>query len=96
MNKKVVVFPQAESFIRSLAPEPRKRLIQAIKALPHGVTKLLEGTLAGYSRLRVGGFRVVYMDTVKKGIRTFDCIFVERRPIVYELFEKILSEQALE
>ena len=96
MSKKITVFPQAEGFIRALAPEPRKRLVQAIKALPAGNTKFLEGTLSGYSRLRVGGFRVIYVDSMKKGVRTFDCVFAERRPIVYEMFEQILSEQALE
>ena len=45
MNKKITVFPQAEGFIRALAPEPRKRLVQAIKALPAGDIKILEGAL---------------------------------------------------
>jgi mRNA-degrading endonuclease RelE of RelBE toxin-antitoxin system len=96
MDRKIVVFPQAEGFIRALSPEPRKRVVQGIKALPAGDTKLLEATLAGYTRLRVGGFRVIYVDVMKKGVRTFDCVFAERRPIVYEMFEQILSEQALE
>jgi mRNA-degrading endonuclease RelE of RelBE toxin-antitoxin system len=92
----VIVYPQAEAFVRALAPEPRKRLIQAMKALPTGDTRALEGSLAGYFRLRVGGYRVVYVDTTKKGVRTFDCIFVERRPVVYELFQQIAAEQIIE
>lgn len=93
---KIVIFPQAEAFILSLAPEPRKRLTQALKALPDGDTKPLEGSLAGYYRIRVGGFRVIYKDAMQKGVRTFDCVYAERRPVVYELFEQIVSEQALE
>jgi mRNA-degrading endonuclease RelE of RelBE toxin-antitoxin system len=94
MNKSVV-HPQAEKFIKSLAPEPRRRIARAIKALPEGDCKALEGRLAGYSRLRVGGYRIIYSDKVNKGIRTFDCLFVERRSIVYELFEQIMVERAM-
>jgi mRNA-degrading endonuclease RelE of RelBE toxin-antitoxin system len=93
---KVVVHPQAEAFVRALAPEPRGRLVRAMKALPAGDTKQLEGRLSGYFRLRVGGFRIIFSDSVKEGVRLFDCLFAERRPTVYELFEQILAEQALE
>lgn len=95
MNK-VNVHAQVEVFIRALAPEPRQRLVKALKALPAGDTKALEGRLSGYWRLRDGGYRVIYADSVVKGVRTFDCLFAERRPMVYELFEQILAEEALE
>ena len=93
---KVVVHPQVETFVRGLAPEPRRRLVKAMKALPGGGTKPLDGRLCGYSRLREGGYRIIYADAVKQGVRTFDCLFAERRPVVYEMFEHILAEQALE
>jgi hypothetical protein len=32
---------------------------------------------------------------VKDRVRTFDCLFAERRSLVYELFEQILVEEAL-
>jgi mRNA-degrading endonuclease RelE of RelBE toxin-antitoxin system len=96
LKNKVTVHPQAESFIRALAPELRRRLILAMKALPVGDTKALEGRLNGYSRLREGGFRIIYADSVKEGVRTFDCVFAERRSVVYDLFEQILAEQALD
>lgn len=67
-----------------------------MKALPAGEINALEGRLSGYSRLRVGGYRIIFADTVKNGVRTFDCLFAERRSIVYELFEQILAEQALQ
>lgn len=92
---RIVVHLQAEEFVRALAPEPRGRLVKAMKALPAGDIKQLEGRLSGYSRLRVGGYRIIFSDSVKNGIRVFDCIFAERRPIVYELFEQIAAEQAL-
>ena len=94
MNR-VVVHPQAEAFVRALAPEPRRRLVHAMKALPLGDTKPLEGGLAGFWRLRVGGYRILYNDSVKLSVRTFDCLFAERRSFVYELFEQILAEEAL-
>ena len=95
MNR-VLIHPQAEEFVRSLAPEPRLRLLRAMKALPAGDSKALEGRLSGYWRLREGGYRIIFRDEVKEGVRTFDCIFAERRPIVYDLFEQLLVEQALE
>src|SRR5262245_53363519 len=94
MNK-AVIHPQAEKFVKSLAPEPRRRIVRSIKALPDGDCKALEGRLTGYSRLRVAGYRIVYSDSVKNGVRTFDCVFAERRAVVYELFEQILVEQAM-
>jgi mRNA-degrading endonuclease RelE of RelBE toxin-antitoxin system len=67
-----------------------------MKALPAGDSNALEGTLSGYRRLREGGYRIIYTDTVKEGFRRFDCLFAGRRPIVYQLFEQLLVEQALE
>jgi mRNA-degrading endonuclease RelE of RelBE toxin-antitoxin system len=93
---KVIVHPQVERFISSLAPEPRGRLIKAMKHLPSGQIKALEGRLAGYWRLRESGYRIIFADSVRNGVRTFDCLFAERRPVVYELFEQILAEQMLE
>jgi mRNA-degrading endonuclease RelE of RelBE toxin-antitoxin system len=94
--RRVVVHPEAEAFVRALAPEPRRRLVQAMKRLPAGDTKPLEGRLCGYWRLREGGYRIIYADTVKEGVRTFDCLLAERRPVVCELFEQIVAEQAIE
>jgi mRNA-degrading endonuclease RelE of RelBE toxin-antitoxin system len=94
--RKVVIHSQAEAFVRALAPEPRRRQVAAMKALPRGDILALEGRLAGYWRLRSGGYRILYADSVRDGIRVFDCLFAERRPIVYDLFEQILAEQALE
>ena len=40
---RVVVHPQMETFMRALAPEPRRRLGPSLKALPTGgITKALE------------------------------------------------------
>jgi mRNA-degrading endonuclease RelE of RelBE toxin-antitoxin system len=70
----------------------------AIKALAddRGDLKALEGPLTGYGRLRVTGYRVIYRERSEKGVRVIDCIYAERRAVVYELFTRLLAEQAME
>ena len=94
MRTNVRVTPQVESFVKSLAPEPRGRLTHAIKALAkdQGDRKQLEGKLQGYLRLRVAGYRVICRARAEKGERFLDCIFAENRAVVYELFLRLLSE----
>jgi mRNA-degrading endonuclease RelE of RelBE toxin-antitoxin system len=94
MRTRIRVEAQVESFVKSLAPEPRRRLARAIKALSEdrGDLKRLEGKLEGYSRLRVAGHRVVFFERAERGERLIDCVFAEKRAVVYELFVKLLSE----
>src|SRR5438477_13004782 len=94
MRTRVKVESQVESFVKSLAPHPRRRLTQAIKALAHdkGEIKRLEGKLEGYSRLRVAGHRVIFLERAERGERIIDCVFAEKRAVVYELFVKLASE----
>jgi len=94
MRTRVRVESQVESFVRSLAPEPRRRLTIAIKALAHdrGDVQRLEGKLEGYSRLRVAGHRVIFCETTERGERVIDCVFAEKRAIVYDLLVRLLSE----
>ena len=95
MRSRIRISSQVEDFVKALAPEPRTRLTRGLKGLEKGAgdTKMLEGGLAGYSRLRVGGYRVIFAERAQRGERIIDSIFVERRSIVYEMFEKILAEQ---
>src|ERR1043166_9268606 len=64
MRTKVNVASQVEDFVKSLAPERRRRLRMAIKALANdrGDIKRLEGGLEGYSRLRISGHRVIFAE----------------------------------
>jgi mRNA-degrading endonuclease RelE of RelBE toxin-antitoxin system len=80
--------------VKSLAPEPRRRLTTALKALAHdrGDVQRLEGKLEGYSRLRVAGHRVIFCERAERGERIIDCVFAEKRAIVYDLFVRLLSE----
>jgi len=95
MRTKVKIAFQVETFVKSLAPKPRRRLTVAIKALAqgHGDIERLEGTLAGYSRLRVAGHRVIFSERSENGERIVDCVFGEKRSLVYELFIRLLSER---
>jgi mRNA-degrading endonuclease RelE of RelBE toxin-antitoxin system len=98
MKTKIRVEEQVEAFVKSLAPDPRKRLRLAIKGLAdaRGDIKSLEGNLAGYCRLRVAGYRVISKERTERGSRVIDCIYAERRALVYEIFVHLLTEQAME
>ena len=85
--------PQVVEFVRSQAPEPRRRLRRALRALAadKGDLKPLEGPLQEYWRLRVGPYRIIVRYATPK---TIECVFAERRSLVYELFEKLLAAEA--
>jgi mRNA-degrading endonuclease RelE of RelBE toxin-antitoxin system len=91
MKSRVLVSRQVEEFIKARAPEPRSRLTRAVKNLTrgHGDIKALDGPLSGYSRLRVGGYRVIFAERFEDGERHIECVFSEARGVVYELFEKL-------
>src|SRR5690348_2854310 len=95
MRTRVKVAAQVETLVKSLAPEPRRRLTLGIKALAQnqGDIKRLEGKLAGYSRLRVAGHRVLFNERSESGQRIVDCVFAEKRSLVYDLFIRLLSER---
>lgn len=97
MKTRIRVEEQVGGFVKSLAPEPRRRVRLAIKGLAKGEgdIKQLEGKLADYSRLAVAGCRVIFRERSEPGARIIDCIFAERRAVVYELFIQLLAEQAL-
>jgi mRNA-degrading endonuclease RelE of RelBE toxin-antitoxin system len=84
--------PQVADSVRSLVPQPRKRLREGLLGLERekGDIKQLEADLAGYARLRVGGYRVLLRFFVEGGHRVTRCVFAEKRAVVYELFAEIL------
>lgn len=98
MKTRIRVEAQVEAFVKSLAPEPRRRLRLAIRGLAEGDgdTKSLEGNLAGYCRLSVRGYRVIFKERTERGVRVLDCLFAERRALVYEIFARLLADQVVE
>ena len=66
---------------------------RAIKRLPVGDIKRLEGKLAGWSRLRVTEHRVLFRETVEAGVRKINCVFAEKRSVVYAMFAELLADE---
>ena len=83
--KRVLISDQVADYIRQLPPLAKKRIRSGLKGLAtlDGDLKDLESPLEGYCRLRVYQFRII----VKIHADRVDCIFIERRSIVYEIFE---------
>lgn len=92
MKTKVELAEQVLNFVRSLAPEPRRALRQGLRELAddHGDIKQLEGDLAGWCRLRVKSYRVIFRYEVEDSQRFARCVFAERRELVYELFAEAI------
>ena len=96
---KVEVSDQVLDFVRSQAPEPRRRLRMALRKLEaeHGDIKSLEGPLSGYHRLRVGPYRVLFAYSIAaRQEKCLRCLYAERRDIVYEIFSRMLRQRILE
>lgn len=89
------VSEQVEHFVKALAPEPRQALRAGIKGLAEGKGDLkpLEAGLVGWQRLRVKAYRVVFKEFWEEGNRVIDCVYVNRRSVVYELFRELLKNQ---
>ena len=96
MKTRVELDDQPFQFIRTLAPEPRKRLRRALHELERGRgdVKALHGAFAGYWRLRSATYRVVFRYAIDGGQRVAKCIFAESRSVVYDLFAQQLQELA--
>lgn len=91
MKRRVSLSAQAEDFLRRLPPAPRRNLRLALRGLEmeRGDLKGLEEDLAGFWRLRVGPYRVIF-HLEPKQVR---CDFIERRSVVYEVFGQLLRER---
>jgi mRNA-degrading endonuclease RelE of RelBE toxin-antitoxin system len=96
---KVEVSEQVAAFVRRQPPEARRRLRLALRRLAaeRGDVRALEGPLRGYHRLRVGAYRVVFAYGARsRGASALECIFAERRDVVYTVFEDALRERLLQ
>ena len=89
---------QVAEFIGNLAPEPKRALREALKGIAGGKsdTKLLEGKLAGFYRLRSGRIRVIYQERTVSGQRQICCFHADYRAGVYDVFEQLLTADVLE
>ncbi|OIQ90386.1 hypothetical protein GALL_277240 [mine drainage metagenome] len=87
MAYQVEVERQVREFYEALGPDARKAVKRALQGLAteRGDIKSLESPLDGYCRLRVGAFRILFRYVEGRRIR---CVYIERRKLVYELFEE--------
>jgi mRNA-degrading endonuclease RelE of RelBE toxin-antitoxin system len=83
----VVVAESVWSYVRGLAPDPRRRCKAELLALPAGDTKQLEGDYAGFHRLRVGSIRFIY----RQHRGRIEVFYVEQRRLVYDLLAAHIS-----
>jgi mRNA-degrading endonuclease RelE of RelBE toxin-antitoxin system len=92
MKRRIQLRAQVKDFLDRLPPEPRRRLKLALRALEgeRGDRTALRERLAGYQRLRVGGYRVIYR-YLPGGVT--ECVFAERRSLVYQLFEREMLDR---
>jgi mRNA-degrading endonuclease RelE of RelBE toxin-antitoxin system len=88
--KRVEISAQVRRFIGSLAPDPRKQVRAALRALARdrGDIKHLEGPLKDYFRLRIRDYRIVFQYSRRRNV--IECVFAERRELVYEVFEQLV------
>ena len=93
---KVEVSAQVRDFLRTLPPEPRKALRDALHGLERerGDLQALEGDLSGFLRLRVSRYRVVCRYISVAGQPVIRCEFAEARSIVYQLFAELARQTA--
>ncbi|MEZ5405415.1 MAG: hypothetical protein R3F23_04340 [Verrucomicrobiia bacterium] len=94
MKIKVCLGKQVHHFIKGLPLEPKRSLRLALKALEKekGDVKSLRERLDGYYRLRVGGYRIIFAVNIVDNIKRIDCLFAERRKLVYEVFSDMLYQ----
>jgi mRNA-degrading endonuclease RelE of RelBE toxin-antitoxin system len=93
MKAKVIVRQQVHHFIGALAPEPRRKLVNAIKRLAEENKDILqlEGKLHPYWRLRNGRIRIIFEEQFIHGERRRVCFFADYRPTVYKVIEQIIA-----
>lgn len=103
MKCKVVWSPQVENYVRRKAPEPRREIGQAIKALagwngrenpPH--IRHLEDDLSGYSRVRIKGERIIFREDFADGQRVIKCLYAGPRHTIYETFQELLLDELID
>ena len=94
---KVRLEQRVVSFVRTLPPETRRKIDAALTALEkgHGDILGLEAELAGFSRLRVGAYRIIYRHATSSTGPEIVCELAQRRNVVYEMFAAILTEEGI-
>lgn len=90
MNFKVKVHGQVWVFATTLGLDHRRAFKRAVLGLAteKGDIKALSDKLAGYYRLKVARYRVVFRYAPD---RTIECVYAEERKLIYEIFESEMN-----
>jgi mRNA-degrading endonuclease RelE of RelBE toxin-antitoxin system len=89
---KILASDAVQQWLVALPPETKKRVRVALRELQNGRgdIRALQGELAGFCRLRIGGLRIVYSHHRGRIIRLE---YADSRDVIYETFLKILEER---
>ena len=90
MNYKLKISRQVREFQAVLGLQHRRAVKQAIRDLAReqGDIRALRDDLSGYHRLKIGRHRLIFRYAPG---RIIECIFIEERRLVYEMFESEMS-----
>ena len=90
MNYKLKISRQVREFQAVLGLQHRRAVKQAIRDLAReqGDIRALRDELSGYHRLKIGRHRLIFRYAPG---RIIECIFIEERRLVYEMFESEMS-----
>jgi len=89
---KISASDQVAVWLTALPPQTKKRVRTALRSLARGRgdIKGLQGDLEGFSRLRIGGIRILFRQTPA---REFRLEYANTRDVVYEMFRQFLAVQ---
>jgi mRNA interferase RelE/StbE len=92
MHYTVRVEQQVKDFLAEIGMEHRRAAKQALNSLQaeKGDIQALGDELDGFYRLRVGPHRIIFR--YRPG-RVIECVYMNRRAIVYEVFEREMVEK---
>lgn len=82
---------QVAAWLTALPPQTKKRVRAALRGLAKGKgdIKGLQGDLEGFSRLRIGGIRILHRQLSAREIRLE---YANTRDVVYEMFRQLLAD----
>jgi mRNA-degrading endonuclease RelE of RelBE toxin-antitoxin system len=88
---KISASDQVAAWLTALPPQTKKRVRAALRALAKGKgdIKGLQGDLEGFSRLRIGGIRILHRQVSTRETRLE---YANTRDVVYEMFRQLLAD----
>ena len=88
---KISASDQVAGWLTALPPHTKKRVRAVLRTLASGKgdIKGLQGDLEGFSRLRIGGIRILHRQVSAREIKLE---YANTRDVVYEMFRQLLAE----